>query len=122
MLDPRFLPDVVDREADVMGHAGGFDDGLAGGIVAVALLEHVGHRQDGLERIALSAARWADVSFTRRNPDAVVEDALDRLRRNAGTVVLDDDRPAIDCDRDGRGDLGFFLERRDRADDRVEHL
>ena len=57
MLDLRLLPDVIDREPDVMGDAVRFDDGLAGSIVAMALVEHVGHRQDGLERIALRAAR-----------------------------------------------------------------
>ena len=50
----------------------------------------------------------ADIGFPRRYADAVVEDALDRLRWNAGAVVLDDDRPAVDRDRYDRRDLGFL--------------
>ena len=63
------------------------DPGLALALAA----EHVGHRQDGLQRIALASTRRADVRLARRNSDVVVDDAGDGLGRNAGTVVLDDD-------------------------------
>ena len=53
--------------------------------------EHVGHRQDGLQRVALAATSRADVGFARRDANVVVDDAGDGLGRNAGTVVLDDD-------------------------------
>ena len=108
MIDPWFLPDVIDREPDVMGDAMRFDNGLADSIIAVALVEHVGHRQNGFECIALSAASRTNIGFTRRYADAVVEDSFNRLRRNAGTVVLDDDGLAVDHNRYDWRDLRFF--------------
>ena len=51
--------------------------------------EHVGHRQDSLQSVALASSGRADVGFARRNPDVVVDDAGDGFGRNAGTIVLD---------------------------------
>src|SRR5262249_46609044 len=84
------------------------DDGVANRILATVLVEDVSHRQDSFQRIALSTARRRNVSLPRRYPDAVVENAINGLRRNAGAVVLDDDRVPLHGDRDDRRDLGFL--------------
>jgi hypothetical protein len=57
MLDPRLLPDVVDRKLDVVCEPVRLDDGLAAGVLAAAIVEHVTHRQDSFERVTLRTAR-----------------------------------------------------------------
>ena len=49
------------REQDAVLAAARLDPGLALDLAA----EHVGHRQDGLQRIALPSSRRADVGFAR---------------------------------------------------------
>ena len=78
--NPRFVVDVVDPEFDAVFDAAGLDDCHAHrlGIAALALaIEHVAHRQDRLERVALRAAGRRHVSLAARHPDRVVQDRLD---------------------------------------------
>src|SRR5262249_38735511 len=84
------------------------NDSVAYRILATVLIEHVGHRQDGLERVALSTARRRNISLPRRYPDVVVEHSFDGLRRNAGAVVLDDDVSVLHGNRDDRRYLGLL--------------
>ena len=56
VVDLWLLLDVLDSERDVMGDAIRFDNGFAGSVLAVAVVQNIGHRQDGLERIALCTA------------------------------------------------------------------
>jgi len=82
VADPRLLADAVDGEDDVVRGAAADDVDRA----AVAV-ERIGHRDDGFQRISLSAAGRADIGLTRRHSDAVIEDAGDSVGGDAGTVV-----------------------------------
>ena len=65
--DPRLVVDVVDPELDAVLKAAGLDDRHPHrfGIFVLAVpLEHVAHRQDGLERVALRATGRAHVRFS----------------------------------------------------------
>jgi hypothetical protein len=54
---------VIDSEGYVMGDAIRLDDRAAPSILALMLIEHVGHRQDGFQCIALRATGRRDVGF-----------------------------------------------------------
>ena len=86
VTDNRLLPDLIDREQDAMLDATRLDPSLALALAA----EHVGHRQDGLQRVALAATRRTDIRLAGRNPDVIVDDAGDGFGRNAGAIVLED--------------------------------
>ena len=75
---------------------------------ALAVREHEGHGDDGLQRIALRAARRRDIGFARRGAGREVEDRLDRPGRQARPVVGDRDAGVVDADRDLRRDAGFL--------------
>jgi hypothetical protein len=102
---------VVDAELDAMLDAHGLDGGHAHGVgIAMGKLavEHVAHREDGLERVALRAPRRGDVGLAAGDPDGVIEDRLDGLGLDPARVVLDGDRPGSDGDGDHRSDLGLL--------------
>ena len=66
------------------------------------------HGDDGLERVALRAARRGDVGLAAADPDGEVEDVLDGLRRDAGAVVRHRDSGLVDRDGDRRRDAGLL--------------
>jgi hypothetical protein len=61
-------------------------------------MEGVGHGEDGLERVALRAARRGGVGLIARDSDVVVKDVLDGLGGNAWPVVGHLDALVIDGD------------------------
>ena len=73
--DGRLLADAVDADVDQVAEAAGFDHDAAG-----LAVEHEGHRDDHLERIALGAAGRTDIGFPRSDPDSKVEHHLHRRR------------------------------------------
>ena len=82
MRNPRFLADMVDLKDDAVRQPLRLDYRLA-----AFAGEDERHREKRLQGIALSATGRATVSLAARHADAVVEDAGDRVVRDAGTVV-----------------------------------
>ena len=72
-LDDRRLADPVDPEDDPCR-----SPCAAISILPHLLVQHERHGDDGLQRVALRAARRRDVGFPGGDPDGEVEDALDR--------------------------------------------
>jgi hypothetical protein len=54
-----FLPDLIDAEQDAVPDAARFDPSLALPLAP----QHIGHRQNGLERIPLAPSGWTDDGF-----------------------------------------------------------
>ena len=77
------------------------------GLAALAV-EGKPHGKDGLQRIALSATCRRHIGFAARCTGAVIEDAGDRLGRNARAVVTDDDAGVRDFDHDDRRNAGLL--------------
>ena len=98
MIDPRLLAHLVDAEDDAMRGAASLDDGL-GRFLAV---ERKAHRQQRLQRIALSTASRRYIGLARAYPDCIIEHVDDGLRRDPRTVVGNGDRVLLgrDADRD----------------------
>ena len=84
LLDHRLLSDLVDLEGDLVPDAAADDPDAARRAV-----QNEGHGEDGLEGVALRAAGRADVGLAARGAGREVQDARDRLRRDAGAVVGD---------------------------------
>ena len=75
---------------------------------AASAIEHVAHGENGLEGVALRAARRRDIGLAARHPDCVVENRLDGVGVDPARVVLNDDRVLFDDHRDLGRDLGFL--------------
>jgi hypothetical protein len=103
--DPRLPADRVDLEHNAMRPPARLDHGRA-----VRAVEREAHRDDGFQRIALSAARRRNVGLAARDADGVVEHFLYRLGRDAAAVVGDHDlaRRGRDLNADLGRDAGLF--------------
>jgi hypothetical protein len=82
LLDHRLLSDLVDLEGDLVPNAAADDPDAAR-----LAVQNERHGEDGLEGIALRAAGRADVGLAARRAGREVQDARDRLPRDAGAVV-----------------------------------
>src|SRR3954447_14245724 len=98
VFEHRLLPDAVDPEADPVPLALSCDLDLR--LLVIGKDERDG--DEGLQGVALRAARRADVGFPTAGPAREVEDALDRGGRDSRTVVPDSDSVAVDLDCDLR--------------------
>src|SRR5271170_6324107 len=98
---------MINRELDLVGSFLRLDDRQTGRVYRILgaapaqplAIEDIAHRQDSLEGVALRAPRRADIRLARRYTDRVVADRADRLRRNTGAVVLNEDRSRLRPDR-----------------------
>jgi hypothetical protein len=110
---------MVDLEADPMRRAPTLDQRLALGAV-----ERERHGDDDLQGVALRAPGRRDVGLAARGPYREIQDAGDRLGRDARAVVGNDDLPIADLDANHRrcaaflgsikGVVGQFLENDER--------
>ena len=100
MRDDRLLPDGVDGEIDAVTDTAGDHGYTPMGV----FVQHERHGDQRLEGVALGATIRCDIGLAGADPVREVEDAGDRLRRDARPVVRDGDPVAIDLDVDHRGD------------------
>jgi hypothetical protein len=104
VLDLGRAPHRIDGEDNAVGDAPRLDDCLA-----LLTVDGEAHGEDGLQRVALLAARHRDVGLARRCPHRVVDDRGDRLGVDAATgEIRDNDLSAGQADRDRGRDPGFL--------------
>ena len=116
MLDDRLLPDRIDGELDPV--PGAARTHIEDALVAI---QDERHGNDGLERIALSAAVGGDIGLPARDAHGEVQDIGDRLRRDAGAVVGDGDPGGVDPDGDLGPDLGLLAGVEGVVDQLLQH-
>ena len=100
VLDPGLLGNAVEPDSDPVQDAARLDlhqPGLA--------VERERHGEDGLERVALLAAGRADIGGATAGAAGKVERTLNRLGRDAGSVVADLDQLRGNGDLDPRRQL-----------------
>jgi hypothetical protein len=102
MVDDWHLSQLVDPKGDVVGDAAGRNHGHA-----PPAIEGERHCDQRLQCIALRPTRWTDIGLPRADPDRKIEETRNRLGRDTGTVIGDDDFGHFgrDPDLDDRRDI-----------------
>ena len=110
------MANLVDGEDDMMKDAATLDQRLA----ALAV-EREGHRQDGLEGIALRATRRRAIGLPAANARCVVLQIVDGFRREARSIVGDRDSSVVDRHVNHGRDARLFASVERVIDQFLEH-